>query len=46
MDQYVGESKRALGFYKKYLKIAVPSPNSEAQRKRVEERIKKIKANG
>ncbi len=46
MDQHVGESKRALGFYKKYLKITVPSPNSEAQRKRVEERINKIKANG
>jgi tetratricopeptide (TPR) repeat protein len=45
-DQYVGDPKGALGFYKKYLRIAVPSPNSEMQRKRVEERIKKINANG
>jgi tetratricopeptide (TPR) repeat protein len=46
MDQYVGESKRALKFYKKYLKITVQSPNLETQRKRVEARIKKINANG
>lgn len=46
MDQYVGESRRALGFYKKYLKITIPSPNSETQRKRVEARIEKINANG
>ena len=45
-DQYVGDSKGALRFYKKYLKIAVPSPNSETQRKRVEARIEKINANG
>lgn len=46
MDQYVGESERALSFYKKYLKITVPSPSSETQRKRVQERIEKINANG
>jgi len=46
MDQYVGESRRSLGFYKKYLKITVPSPNTETQRKRVEARIEKINANG
>lgn len=45
-DQYVGDSKGALRSYKKYLEIAVPSPNSETQRKRVEARIAKIKANG
>jgi len=45
-DQYVGDPKGALRSYKKYLKIAVPSPNSETQRKRVEDRIKKINANG
>ena len=46
MDQYAGEPKRALGFYKKYLKITVPSPSFDASRKRVETRIEKIKANG
>jgi len=45
-DQYVGDPKGALAFYKKYLKIAVPSPHSDTQRKRVEDRIKKINANG
>ncbi len=45
-DQYVGDPKGAFKFYKKYLKIAVPSPNSETQRKRVEARIEKINANG
>lgn len=45
-DQYVGDPKGALSFYKKYLKIAVPSPNTEMQRKRVEARIKRINANG
>ncbi len=45
-DQYAGDPKGALGFYKKYLKIAVPSPNSETQRKRVKTRIEKINANG
>ncbi len=44
IDKYVGESKRALGFYKKYLRITVPSPGFETQRRRVEGRIKKIKA--
>jgi len=46
IDQYVGESERALSFYENYLKITVKSPNSEKQRTRVEERIKKINANG
>ena len=45
-DQYVGDPKGALGFYKKYLKIATPSPSSETQRKRVKARIEKINANG
>ena len=46
MDQYVGDSGRALRYYKKYLKLAVPSPSSETQRKRVQARIEKINANG
>lgn len=45
-DQYVGDPKGALRSYRKYLKIAIPSPNSETQRKRVEDRIKKINSNG
>jgi tetratricopeptide (TPR) repeat protein len=45
-DYYAGESKRAVGFYKKYLAITVPSPNFAAQRKRVEARIKEIEGNG
>jgi len=45
-DQYAGDPRGALSFYKKYLQITVPSPHSETQRKRVEARIKRINANG
>jgi len=46
MDQYVGEPKRALKFYKKYLKITVSSPAFDRQRQRVAERIKELNVNG
>ncbi|MFA6714294.1 MAG: tetratricopeptide repeat protein [Victivallales bacterium] len=45
-DQYAGDPARALKYYRSYLKITTPSPSFEAQRKRVEARIKKIEANG
>jgi tetratricopeptide (TPR) repeat protein len=41
-DYYVSDPKGALGFYKKFLRLAVQSPSSESQRRRVESRIEKI----
>lgn len=45
-DQYAGDPKRALKYYRAYLKITVPSPNFDASRKRVEARLKAIAGNG
>ncbi|MDD5727059.1 MAG: tetratricopeptide repeat protein [Victivallales bacterium] len=45
VDQYFGDSERALKFYRRYLKLAVPSPRSEERRRRTQERIKQISGN-
>jgi tetratricopeptide (TPR) repeat protein len=42
IDQYAGDSGRALKFYRRYLKITTPSPSSESQRQRVEKRIQQL----
>ena len=46
VDQYAKDPKMALKYYRKFLRLTMPTPSFEAQYNRVKARIEKITSNG